>query len=317
MDTQNTQEPVLEQTGEATPTLPEAQPRKKRKALIIAIISIVFIALCVGGFFALSAYNTDRDEQLAFEILEGNENPQDYEDYLANFPDGKHAAEVKQRLVRLQGMLAKWQTIQLSERINDFVEFKNTYGDSQYARLCDIKIDSLDFVSAQRDGSEEAYQRYLAAHPDGRYVSEASIAQGQLRDQEVTPEDRDQIMTVLSDFFRGFETQDETLICSNIAATMTHFLNLENAHKAQVVSYINRMFNEHIQACSFIINRDIDIIRKPSADGQAPTYQATFTVDQHIQRDNEGKTFGSYRCTAEITSQLLITSLTMEDLTKE
>ena len=42
-------------------------------------------------------------------------------------------------------------------------------------------------------------------------------------------------------------------------------------------------------------------------------FTATFTVDQHIQRDNEGKTFGSYNCTATLTPQYLISSLTMSE----
>ena len=49
------------------------------------------------------------------------------------------------------------------------------------------------------------------------------------------------------------------------------------------------------------------------ADNQ-PVYTAVFSVDQHIQRDNEGKTFGSYKATAIITSQLLISSLTMQEI---
>ena len=94
---------------------------------------------------------------------------------------------------------------------------------------------------------------------------------------------------------------------------MTQFLSKKNATKSEVLSIIKGMFNEHIQKCEFVINRDFSITRSMGADNQ-PVYTAVFSVDQHIQRDNEGKTFGSYKATAIITSQLLISSLTMQEI---
>ena len=166
---------------------------------------------------------------------------------------------------------------------------------------------------AQRLGTQEAFQHYLDVHPDGRYASEASVSQGTLRDREITPGDRDQIMSVITDFYRGFENRDETLVCSNITPSMTQFLSKKNATKSEVLSIIKGMFNEHIQKCEFVINRDFTITRS-MGDGNQPVYTAVFSVDQHIQRDNEGKTFGSYKATAIITSQLLISSLTMQEI---
>lgn len=299
------------------PAMPDndGQKNKKNRNLIIGLI--VALVIAVGAIIGVVCYQqSSGDEETAYEILEGNDNPQDYEDYLAKFPNGAHALEVRQRLDKLNEMISRWNAIALSENVNDFINFKNTYPDAQYGRLCDIKIDSLDFVTAKRLGTDEAYQKYLTAHPDGRYASEASVAQGQLRDAEVTTEDRDQIMQLLTQFYEGFQEQNETVICSNIAAVMTRFLHTPNATKAKVVSMIKGMFNEHIQSCQFVVNRDIDITRVPGRNGAPDSYRATFTVDQHIQRDNEGKTFGSYKCQAEISDQLLITSLTMDEISQ-
>lgn len=298
------------------------QKRQKKRTLLTIIIVIAILVIGIGGFYIWNTYSSSNEEQTAYEILENNDNPQDYEDYLQNFPNGKHADEVRERLAQLNAMLARWKVIEQSENVADFINFKNTYTDAQYGRLCDIKIDSLDFVKAQREGTEEAFERYLMTHPDGRYASEASVAQGQMRDAELSQTDRDQIMRVLTDFFKGFETQDENLICSNIAATMTTFLHQKNASKAVVMKTIKSMYNEHILNCNFVVNRDIEIERSNTSGNNDNAkanngYRATFTVDQHIQRDNEGKTFGSYKCVAEISNYLLITSLTMEELSKQ
>lgn len=287
-------------------------PRKKRTRLYV-IIAIVVILLIGGGVYAYTSHTEATEEEMAYEVLENNDNPQDYQDFLNKYPNSVHAEEVKQRLAKLEEMIQKWNSIALSENVNDFINFKNTYPDAQYGRFCDIKIDSLDFVNAQKIGTSEAYQHYLDAHPDGRYASEASIAQGSLHEQEISVEEQTAVVNVLNDFFNGFSNQDESRICSNISSTMTTFLHQRNANKATVLKTINAMFNEHIQGCQFNVNRDLQLTR----DGATGGYIATFTVDQHIQRDNEGKVFGQYKCTAHLDAQDLITSLIMDEISHQ
>lgn len=294
-----------------------ADGNNKKKTTITIVAIVVLLLLLAGGLvFYFSNNDQTKDEELAYEVLENNDNPQDYKDFLEKYPESKYVSEVKKRLAQLEQMLQDWNSIALSERASDFIGFKNKYDDARYERLCDIKIDSLDWVTAQRLGTDEAMQQYLNAHPDGRYASEASIAMGTLRDQEITPEERDQVMAVCTYFFKGFEEQDETTICSNISANMTQFLNKSNASKADVMKMIKDMFNEHIIKCTFTVNRDIEITKSVAQNGN-PTYDATFTVDQHIERDNEGKTFGSYEVKARINTQFLITSLTMKQLSQQ
>lgn len=291
---------------------PALQPKNNKKRNWI-IATIVILLLIIGGasYYIISS-NAASQEEMAYEVLENNDNPQDYRDFLEKYPNSEHANEVRQRLNTLEAMLSKWQSISLSDNVNDFINFKNTYSDIQYGRLCDIKIDSLDYITAQKLGTPEAFQRYLDAHPDGRYASEASIAQGTLRDQEVSDDERTQIMNIVTDFYNGFAAQDESKICTNIASTMKTFLHQHNASKATVLSTIQGMFNEHIQSVQFTVNRDFQI--KKNSNG---SYIATFSVDQHIERDNEGKTFGQYKCLAEIDPQLLITSLTMDEISRQ
>lgn len=296
--------------------MPSQTRNKKSKAPLIITIIVVVLLLIGGGVYFYVSNNAAHEEEMAYEVLENNNNPQDYEDFLQNYPNSEHADEVRSRLQKLQDMLSKWNSIALSDDVNDFVNFKEQFTDPQYSRLCDIKIDSLDFITAQRVNTPEAFQRYLDNHPDGRYASEASVAQGSLREQEVTETDREQITEVLTDFFNGFANRDESKICANISSTMTTFLHQHNATKADVLSKINAMFNDHIQGCQFNVNRDIQITRKNDSSGNA-MFNVTFTVDQHISRDNEGKTFGQYKCVAAMNAQMLITSLTMQEISQQ
>lgn len=319
MEQQNLNQEQAQQAENAQATFPQSssteaptqQPPKRNKKALYIIIAVLVVLLIGGGAWFVCANNAASQEEMAYQILENNDNPQDYQDFLEKYPNSEHADEVRQRLTKLEEMLAKWNTIALSDNINDFINFKNTYNDIQYGRLCDIKIDSLDFIIAQKQGTPEAYQHYLDSHPDGRYASEASIAQGTLRDQEVDEQDRQQISSIVTEFFNGFASLDDNRICSNIASTMDKFLKHSNVNKSNVLSTIHTMFNEHIQSCQFNVNRDFQIKRNGTS------YVATFTVDQHIERDNEGKTFGQYKCTAVINDQMLITSLTMDEISSQ
>ena len=306
--------PIVEGNNE-TPT--PTEPQKKSKRNLYIIIAVVVVLLLGGGIYAVSYQRASNQEEMAYEVLENNDNPEDYREFLEKYPNSAYADEVRQRLAKLEEMIDKWRAIAMSDDVNDFKTFKETYSDVQYGRLCDIKIDSLDYITAQRLGTSEAYQQYLNAHPDGRYASEASIAQGSLHSQEIGDAERTQITSVLTDFYNGFAAEDDDKICSNIAATMTMFLHQRNANKATVLNTIHAMFSDDIKGCQFNVNRDLQIKRKGTADSaDGGSYTVTFSVDQHIQRDDEGKTYGQYRCVAEINAQMLITSLTMQEVSK-
>lgn len=304
--------------GYGAPGVPPVQPqgpKKKRTGLIVGLV-ILALVIIGGGWAVYHHFSASEGEASAYAILDGNDNPDDYRAYLRDYPDGPHAAEVQQRLAKLEDMLADWGRIALSDNKADFVNFKNTYDNPRYGRMCDIKIDSLDFVQAQRLGTDEAYAAYLAAHPDGRYASEAAVAQGTLKDQAITEDDRAQVMQVITAFYDGFSARDADAVCSNITPTMTQFLSQRNVGKAQVMATIEKMYGEHITGCQFTVNRDLTLQRLPGQGGQPGGYKATFSVDQHIERDDAGKTFGSYQCQAQLTPQLLISSLTMKEVSK-
>lgn len=299
-------------------TMPTAAAlkKKRRTPMIIGIVAMILILSGTAAFFVWKLSEERRSEAQAYAILEGNYNTNDYEAFLADFPESEHSVEVQKRLADLRIMLGTWKNICNSSHVADFSDFRKRFPGSPFDRLCDIKIDSLDWTTALRTGTQESFALYLSQHPEGRYASEASVAQGKMRDMEITPEDRDLLMQVCTNFFRGFESQDEATVCSNIVPTMRRFLHKENATKADVVNIIKGMFNEHILSCSFIVNRDFDIVKVPEPEGRN-LYRATFSVDQHIERDNEGKTFGSYRAVVDLNDQLLIEALTLEEVSEK
>ncbi len=295
--------------------MPPPIPPKKHTWVYILVVGIILAAI-VGLGAVYYFYQSSQSEDKAYVMLEGNENVQDYEDYLKNFPNGPHAEEVRQRLEELKTMYADWTRIQNSEYATDFERFKESHPTSTLVKQADMKIDSLDWVTAQKLNTPEAMEEYLDKHPEGRYVSEAGIAQNELANTQVSDAERQGISESLNGFFQAFANNDEASLFTYITPTMTQFLSKRNATKADVGNIVKNTYSEDIENCSFVLNNDYQITKSVSSDGKV-TYKVSFSVDQHIQRSGEGKTFGSYTANATLTGDLKLSALTLKEVSRQ
>ena len=295
--------------------MPPPIPPKKHTWLYILVVGIILAAI-VGLGAVYYFYQSSQSEDKAYVMLEGNENVQDYEDYLKNFPNGPHAEEVRQRLEELKTMYADWTRIQNSEYATDFERFKESPPTSTLVKQADMKIDSLDWVTAQKLNTPEAMEEYLDKHPEGRYISEAGIAQNELANTQVSDAERQGISESLNGFFQAFANNDEASLFTYITPTMTQFLSKRNATKADVGNIVKNTYSEDIENCSFVLNNDYQITKSVSSDGKV-AYKVSFSVDQHIQRSGEGKTFGSYTANATLTGEFKLSALTLKEISRQ
>lgn len=295
--------------------MPPPIPPKKHTWVYILVVGIILAAI-VGLGAVYYFYQSSQSEDKAYVMLEGNENVQDYEDYLKNFPNGPHADEVRQRLEELKTMYADWTRIQNSEYATDFERFKESHPTSTLVKQADMKIDSLNWVTAQKLNTPEAMEEYLDKHPEGRYISEAGIAQNELANTQVSDAERQGISESLNGFFQAFANNDEASLFTYITPTMTQFLSKRNATKADVGNIVKNTYSEDIENCSFVLNNDYQITKSVSSDGKV-AYKVSFSVDQHIQRSGEGKTFGSYTANATLTGEFKLSALTLKEISRQ
>lgn len=300
-----------EASHEQTPT---PSPKKSKRGWII--LAIMITLLLVGGGITLYYLHEQDSEATAYSVLTDNETISDYEDYLRKFPQGVHASDVKARLVELQTMYNEWERVKRSSYKSDYTRFMDTYPNSILVKQCSLKIDSLDWIAAVQTNTTEGIETYLRTHPEGRYLSEATIALGNLQNLKVAASDVQNIAATLRLFYDAFAENDDATLCTCITPTMKQFLSKRNVTKAEVVDLVNNTHSEHILSCTFILNNDYESTKMTTADGQT-VYKVKFTVDQHITRDNEGKTFGSYTAEVELTGQFKISSLTMTEISRK
>lgn len=305
-------------SDETVPSSPETSvdnhmvSRKKRFMLWIFVVLLLVVS---GGGTAYYFY-MQGNEETAYRVLENNENIEDYEAYLKKYPNGTHTQEVRERLAALRVMYAEWQNVSKSSYVKDFERFRDSYPNSVLVKQCELKIDSLDWVEAVQTNTLEAVERYMTYHPDGRYLSEASIALNTIQNSKVSESEVQLIASTLERFFQAYGNNDEAALCTCITPVMTKFLSKNNATKAEVVDIVARTYSEHILNCSFVLNNDY-LCSKITTDDDKTIYKVDFTVDQHIARDNKGKTFGSYTAHAELTEQFKISSLTLSEISRK
>jgi gas vesicle protein gvpC repeat-containing domain protein len=304
-------------TGTPGPNNRGTQPpiRTKRNPWIYVIIALCILipALVAGGFYFY--VNKQETEEQAYALLNNNENVEDYENYLTQFPNSAHADEVRDRLKQLRTMYADWQRIANSGYASDFERFSQNYPQSQLVKQCELKIDSLDWETAKKINTPDAISDYLEKHPDGRYAQDASQLQNTLVKSIVSPDERSTISSTLHGFFEAFGNNDETSLFTYITPTMTQFLNKQNATKADVGNLLKKTYSGDIESCSFVVNDDYQIKKTVDDQGNA-SYTVACSVDQHIIRSGEGKTFGSYTISAKLNSEMKISSLTMKEISR-
>ncbi|RRD78252.1 hypothetical protein EII14_06865 [Alloprevotella sp. OH1205_COT-284] len=293
-------------------TLPTPPQKKKRKLWISFFLLFV---LGVGGGVLYYFYEQE-NEASAYRILENNENIEDYETFLQKYPHSDRAEQVKERLTTLRAMYAEWQRLSKSEYAKDFERFIKNYPNSILVKQCEVKIDSLDWIEAVMANTPEAIERYLQKHPEGRYLAEASAAQEAMRTNKVDDSEISLIAATLERFFQAYANNDDASLCTCITPVMTKFLTKSNVTKAEVVDIVARTYSEYIRNCSFVLNNDYVCTKSTAEDGTI-RYKVNFTVDQHIDRDNEGKIFGSYTAHAELTEQFKLSSLELNEVSRK
>lgn len=290
-------------------------PHKKKRTTLWVVLFFCLLILGGGGAVAYYLYQ-QQNESTAYQVLIDNERVEDYEDFLQRFPNSSRAAEVKMRLGKLKAMYAEWGRMENSAYISDFERFKENYPSSLLVKQCDLKIDSLDWVQVSKANTADAISGYIQRHPNGRYLTEANLALNTLVASKPSESEVQLIATTIAGFYEAFGANDEATLITYITPIMSTFLNKTNATKAQVTDIISSTYNDHILHCRFVLNNDY-VCTKHTDESNNVTYNVTFTVDQHITRDNPGKVFGSYTAEAKLNEMFKLSALTMTEVSRK
>ena len=162
--------------------MPDAKQKKGQPWYLLLFI-IVVVAL--GGYLYWDNYQQRRySEERAFELLRECNDPLNFEDFIARYPNSEHLEEVRAMLKELQKEDAVWEVVASSNNVEDYRNFMQAHPRSPFVKVAIHKIDSLDWREADRKGTSAAYDAYILNHDAGEYISEAYEARDAARSRE-------------------------------------------------------------------------------------------------------------------------------------
>lgn len=299
------------QYSNVDPYAPRASHGKKKRGPLIAVIIVVaLVAAGVAAYVLIDNAREARGEQQAYEEAIASTDTAAYNQYLAQYPDGVHADEVKKKLDELTSELREWKDACVNNLKSGFVAFLSNHPGSPMEQACKDKIDSLDYEDAVAANTVEALQMYVSVHPEGKYVDQALLAQKTIGLRKVQPSEAAQVKDLCSRFFAALGNKDDATLSATTAAVIDNFLNKRNATHADVMKFAEKL-SPAGSAVSFATNGDYKISKEPTAQGDEPIYNVAFSVDEsNTAADGESR-LSTYFVTAKVNAQMKIISLGM------
>lgn len=294
-----------------TPPTPPAKPKKKGlSALIVAIV--LAIVVCGACFYFYNNAKATK-EQDAYEFAMKSNNPLDLQTYLDTYKDApeEHIDSVATHLERLRQNDADWNNAVVSGSKQALIDYLAKHPDSEHRGDAQRKIDSLDWVDASNQNTIEALQAYLNEHANGDHVDEANDAIKLLKAKTVQPEEKTLVSSVLHHFFQAINARSESGLEGTVAPLLTSFLGKPDATKADVVTFMNKIYKDDITNMNWHVGNDLKIDKKEIGDEEYE-YTVNFSATQDIERtDPDKEKHANYKITAKINPDGLITTMSM------
>ena len=296
------------------------QSPKKHKKYIVWII--LFLLLLSGGgaiFYYFQKQNALKEEYSTYVLLEGCTRIDAYEDFIQRYPNSQYIADVEQRLSNIKLEQTEWNRIVSRGSKLDFMNFVSNHPTSPYVNSCQNKIDSLDWIQAERMNTEEAYYTYLSEHANGIYAQEASYKLEKAKKLIVSPGEITFIKGICNNFFTSLSTKDEEGIKNVVSSALTNFMNKAQATPMDVVNYMNSLYaDKSTQSVRFTINDDFLVKKEVVSDTTDVAYDVTFSVDQIVNSTDLKKDgFVTYQVTTHIAPNAKIDRFNMQKKVSE
>lgn len=289
-----------------------------KKSYIIVIVAFVIALLAV--FICLYFYKaTQRQNELdAYENAMASGEPAVLQNFLDLYVDApvEHRDSVSSRLELLKKVDTEWTNAVVSGSKVALERYIQLHPESIHVIEARIKIDSLDWLSATKTDTPEAYQLYIDAHGnDGLHLDEARRKFEQLEAKKVTDGDSLMVNRLFTNYFNSLANSDEDGLAETLSGVLESFLHKDNATKVDVMNYMRKLHApDDITGMSFRLNNDWNI-EKVEATGGRYGYSVSFSVDHSIDRNDKTKeTFCTYNVEARVSPEGKILALNMKKI---
>lgn len=283
------------------PQTPEQKPETKgRKTFLAAIFFSVIVCGVLFAFYFNAQSNKEEEE---YEFALRSTDPEVLQSYLLRFTDApeEHLDSIKAHLDRLQKGDEEWQNAVLSNSRAQLQAYIDNNPESVHRQEALNKIDSLDWVAAQKSNDITAITEYQKQHPDGRYIDEASILLSKMKTTTVMPEEKSMVQAVFRQFFQSINSRNESRLTETVGMVLNTFLGKANATSDDVITFLHKIYKDDITNMNWRIDADSYNISKQEVSEDEYEYTVTFNAKQDVERADGQESF-TYRITAIVSN---------------
>jgi hypothetical protein len=267
------------------------KPKKKSHAVAWICVSSLIIAGIVG-IKVYSNYTAAKHEEEIYSQVIKNPCEANIKQYLDEFPNGAHRNKIYEMNQKLIKSKKDWQKIAESSSAEDFMQFIDTHPHDDLVPSAQAKIDSLAWMKASLNDTEDEYLRYLST--PAKYIGkqkhreEAESALNNINKKKVETADRSKVRSIFRKFFDAICNKDEATLKSTVAAPVKSFLNKPDATENDVVTFMRKVNTPDVSKLSYDMNGFI--ITKQFVEGKEECgYYTNFTLTQKKESSDRNK----------------------------
>lgn len=295
-------------------TKPENTPgnngHHKPLALIVSLLLALFICAICYYFYN----NAKQDKELdAYEFALKSNDPLVLQTYLDNNLDAPdaHRDSIAARLEMLKKQDNDWDNAIVSGSKTALLDYIAKHPDSEHLTEAKHKIDSIDWADASNENTVESFELYMAQHPTGEHADEATSAIKQIKAKSVQSDEKTMVTSALRHFFQSINAKDETGLEASVSPILSNFLGKTDATRADVITFMNKIYKDDITNMNWHLNNDYKIDKKEVGE-ERYEYTVNFSALQRVEKAAAESTQEiRYQVKATVNPDGLISAMSM------
>lgn len=181
--------------------------RKRSYAWLIYLSVIAVVVGIACGYFYFQEQKKNMGQHKFEMVMQSNniDEMQEFLDLNPNTPESQRKA-LEKKIAQLSIVENDWKDAVERCSRSALERFVHRYPNDSHVHEAKIMIDSLDWIAAKRQDTEESYTTYMEHHSNGNYYYDAHNALRRLRDEREEAERRMQAMSDSIDAY--FENEE-------------------------------------------------------------------------------------------------------------
>lgn len=287
----------------------EKKKKDNNKSILIISALLAAIVLGVCAYVYHNAQSNQEFEQ--YQIAMNSTDPMVLQSYLDNFKSApqEHIDSINAHLERINAADREWTNAMVSNSKTALTDYLKNHPDSPHRGEALSKIDSIDWAQCSKTNTADAYQLYIDNHADGNHYDEAQIALKQLQATELSPEERQAIISTFRQFFISINEKDESTLTSTVS-DIINFLGKTTATKEDIVSFMHKLYKPEVENLVWSLAKDFKIDKTEVSDG-IYEYSVTFMANERVTKTDKSNATTKYRISAKIDSEGKISDMAM------